>query len=44
MEFWANPATGVIEVRSASRLGKRDFGVNRRRVESLRARYEAEVR
>jgi uncharacterized protein (DUF1499 family) len=30
----------VIHVRSASRLGRRDFGVNRARVESLRARIE----
>lgn len=27
----------VIHVRSCSRLGRRDFGVNRRRVEELRA-------
>lgn len=27
---------GVIHVRSASRLGRRDFGVNRKRIESLR--------
>ncbi len=27
----------VIQVRSASRLGRRDFGVNRNRVERLRA-------
>ncbi|HEX9396840.1 MAG TPA: DUF1499 domain-containing protein [Burkholderiales bacterium] len=27
---------GVLHVRSASRLGRRDFGVNRRRVEALR--------
>jgi uncharacterized protein (DUF1499 family) len=26
----------VIQVRSASRLGRRDFGVNRRRIEALR--------
>lgn len=31
---------GVIHVRSASRLGVRDFGVNRARVESLRAVFE----
>jgi len=30
-------ADGVIHVRSASRLGRRDFGVNRRRIESLRS-------
>lgn len=27
---------GVLHVRSSSRLGRRDFGVNRRRVEALR--------
>ena len=31
---------GVIQVRSASRLGIYDFGVNRRRVERLRRRSE----
>ena len=31
---------GVIHVRSASRLGVRDFGVNRARVESLRAAFD----
>jgi uncharacterized protein (DUF1499 family) len=31
----------VIHVRSCSRLGRRDFGVNRRRVEELRALIEA---
>jgi len=28
----------VIQVRSASRLGNRDFGVNRARVEAIRLR------
>ena len=32
---------GVIHVRSASRLGRRDFGVNRSRVEAIRARLAA---
>jgi uncharacterized protein (DUF1499 family) len=36
-EFFASPAEGVIHVRSASRLGRRDFGVNRQRIEQLRA-------
>jgi uncharacterized protein (DUF1499 family) len=36
-EFWFDPAAGVIQVRSASRLGRKDFGVNRARVEALRA-------
>jgi uncharacterized protein (DUF1499 family) len=31
----------VIHVRSCSRLGRRDFGVNRRRVEDLRRIIEA---
>ena len=30
----------VIHVRSCSRLGRRDFGVNRKRVEALRALIE----
>lgn len=44
LEFWANPAQGVIEVRSASRLGREDFGVNRQRVESIRAAYLASTK
>jgi uncharacterized protein (DUF1499 family) len=39
-EFWASPADGVIHVRSASRLGRKDFGVNRARIEALRAAVE----
>ncbi|MDP4299486.1 DUF1499 domain-containing protein [Leptothrix discophora] len=36
LELWADPAAGVIHVRSASRLGHGDLGLNRRRVEALR--------
>ena len=37
VEFYANPdKPGVIEVRSASRLGESDLGVNRERIETLR--------
>lgn len=36
-EFWLDPAAGVIEVRSASRLGSKDQGVNRERIEALRS-------
>lgn len=36
-EFWLDPAAGVVQVRSASRLGRRDLGVNRARIERLRA-------
>jgi uncharacterized protein (DUF1499 family) len=35
-EFWADPAHRAIQVRSASRLGERDFGVNRARIERIR--------
>lgn len=40
VEFSLDEAGGVIHVRSASRLGSKDFGVNRARVEALRARFE----
>ena len=36
-ELLLDRAADLIHVRSASRLGRRDFGVNRARVESLRA-------
>ena len=36
LELWHNPAMQRIDVRSASRLGRKDFGVNRARVETLR--------
>lgn len=38
-EFWLDPAGGVIHVRSSSRLGRKDFGVNRARIEALRAKW-----
>lgn len=40
-EFWLDPAAGVVQLRSASRLGRRDFGVNRARIESIRAALAA---
>jgi len=42
LEFWVNPQLGVIDVRSASRLGREDFGVNRQRIEAIRAAYLAQ--
>jgi uncharacterized protein (DUF1499 family) len=38
-EFWLDPANNVIQVRSASRLGRKDLGVNRARIEAIRARW-----
>lgn len=38
VEFWFDPAAGVVQVRSASRLGRKDFGVNRARVEAIAKR------
>ena len=43
MEFWANPATGVVELRSASRLGREDLGANRQRMEAVRVAYLAQL-
>jgi uncharacterized protein (DUF1499 family) len=43
VEFLADPAKGVVHVRSASRLGRRDFGVNRERIEKLRAILEKRI-
>ena len=39
-EFWAD-GSGLVQLRSASRVGRRDFGVNRARIEQLRARQQA---
>lgn len=37
-EFWFDPAAQAIQVRSASRVGRKDFGVNRARIEAIRGR------
>ena len=41
VEFTYDDKAGVLHVRSASRLGRRDYGVNRARVEELRRRIAA---
>jgi uncharacterized protein (DUF1499 family) len=41
LELHLRPADAQIAVRSASRLGYSDMGVNRRRVEALRAALAA---
>lgn len=40
-EFWADPASGAVQVRSASRLGRKDRGVNRARIGQIRAALAA---
>jgi len=37
LELLRDADAGVVHVRSASRLGRKDFGVNRARIEALRA-------
>jgi uncharacterized protein (DUF1499 family) len=44
VEFLFDERAGLIHVRSASRLGRRDFGVNRERVEALRAAIAASLK
>ena len=41
VEFWFDPAANVIQVRSASRVGRGDLGVNRKRIEAVRAALKA---
>jgi len=41
LELFYDEAAGLVHVRSASRLGRRDFGVNRQRVEKLRSLIQA---
>ena len=38
-EFFADEGAKVVHVRSASRIGRGDLGVNRARIEALRARF-----
>ena len=39
VEFYLAKGTKVINVRSASRLGESDLGVNRKRIETIRAKF-----
>lgn len=39
LEFWVNPEAQRIEVRSGSRLGESDLGVNRKRLELIRSQF-----
>jgi uncharacterized protein (DUF1499 family) len=40
VEFLADDDTKVIHIRSASRLGQSDLGVNRKRIEHIRKRWQ----
>lgn len=39
VEFYFPPSAPIIDVRSASRIGYSDLGVNRKRIEALRAGF-----
>ena len=41
VEFWVDPRAEVIQVRSASRVGRSDLGVNRERIEGIRLQLTA---
>lgn len=41
VEFALDDTTGTVHFRSAARLGYSDFGVNRKRMEEIRSRYNA---
>ena len=43
VELFLDAVAGLIQIRSASRLGVRDFGVNRARAEALRAALAADA-
>jgi uncharacterized protein (DUF1499 family) len=40
VEFWLDRPSAVIQLRSASRLGQGDLGVNRSRIEKIRAQFQ----
>ena len=42
VEFLLDQPAGAIQMRSASRLGRKDFGANRKRLEAVRQRFDAQ--
>ena len=42
VEFALDEPAGVIQMRSASRLGSKDFGVNRKRLDAIRSAFAAQ--
>ncbi len=43
VEFYVQPEQNLIQVRSASRLGQSDLGVNRQRIEEIRTKFTAKA-
>lgn len=41
VEFVLDEPASVIQMRSASRLGRKDFGTNRKRLEAIRAKFNS---
>ena len=41
VEFWYDPGAQAIQLRSASRIGRKDFGLNRQRIEAIREALSA---
>ncbi len=42
-EFWFDPGQNAIQVRSAARLGRKDFGMNRKHIEAVRSMLAAQA-
>ena len=40
VEFWLDESASLVQVRSASRLGYSDMGVNRERIETIRSLWD----
>ena len=43
VEFLLDQPASAIQMRSASRLGSKDFGANRKRLEAIRARFDSQA-
>jgi uncharacterized protein (DUF1499 family) len=43
VEFYLNENAGEIDIRSASRLGESDLGVNRQRIEKIRNQFNRSI-
>lgn len=41
LEFWLDTRRHTIQVRSASRIGRHDLGVNRQRIETIREQFNS---